>query len=195
LRDLARLPQVLTNTMSVESRFRHVTPEVFQANAGTTTFSRSDIAVLKAAALNTDRRRARFCAHADADASLHEMLIVHPRDAYVRPHLHRGKDESLVVLEGEVLLVLFDAHGLPSAAHRLAAAGSSDRPFFLRTPADTYHTLLIQSEWLTFLEATTGPFDRADTIFAPWSPADADVMAVQNYRNELLAEAFALAGA
>ena len=179
--------------MSLEARFRHVSPEVFHANGGALTFSAADVGALKAAARKTERRRARLCAHTDAGAALHEMLIVHPRDAYVRPHLHRGKDESLVVVEGEVLFVLLDEKGVPTAAYDLAAP-PGERPFFLRTPADTYHTLLIKSEWLTFLEATTGPFDREGTVFAPWSPADDDASAIEIYRNELLAKAAALAG-
>ena len=178
--------------MNLQSRFRHVSPEVFHTRGGVETFSRQDVADLRNEALKTQRRRARLCAHADATATLHEMLIVHPRDAYVRPHLHRGKDESLVVIEGAVLFVHFDQDGKPTAAHHLAAAPSS-HPFYLRTPTDTYHTLLIQSDWLTFLEITTGPFDRSGTIFAPWSPQDDDAASVQTYITELTAKAMSLA--
>jgi hypothetical protein len=36
-----------------------------------------------------------------------------------------------------------------------------------------------------FHETTNGPFNRADTIFAPWSPEEDDVVAVRAYVEKL----------
>ena len=46
----------------------------------------------------------------------------------------------------------------------------SGKSFYQSTSANTYHGLLIHSEWLVFLEITKGPFISEKTIFASWSP-------------------------
>jgi cupin fold WbuC family metalloprotein len=47
---------------------------------------------------------------------------------------------------------------------------ASGRKFYYRLADPTYHMLLIRSDQVVFHEITNGPFDRADTLFAPWSP-------------------------
>src|SRR5262249_16779997 len=86
---------------------------------------------LKETARATPRRRARFCAHPSAETDQHDMLIVAVRDTYIAPHRHLAKSESLVVLEGEVDIVLFDDDG---AVTEIVAMGpvASGRPFLYR---------------------------------------------------------------
>lgn len=174
--------------MDLSSRFHKVSAEVYHAVDDLVTFSQDDVRELKAQAVMTPRHRARLCAHGDPEAALQEMLIVHPRDAYIRPHMHLGKVESLMVVEGQVLVIFFDRSGNPAASFDLATPLSS-YPFFLRIPEETFHTLLIKSEWLTFLEVTLGPFNRAGTVMAPWSPEENDTLAVHRYREQLLEQA------
>ena len=59
----------------------------------------------------TLRNRVRFCSHHSTDEIVHEMFIVHPRGAYVRPHKHLNKSESLIIIEGEADYVVFDNEG------------------------------------------------------------------------------------
>src|SRR4051812_15824469 len=61
---------------------------------------RPEIEQLKKAALLNPRRRIRLCAHRNVDSTLHEMLIVHTANTYVRPHKHLNKIESFHVIEG-----------------------------------------------------------------------------------------------
>lgn len=122
--------------------------------------------------------------HADPSAALHEMLIVHHRDVYVRPHLHRGKGESFHVIEGEATVVLFDDRGAVEARISIGAAGSG-RFFFYRIPEGVAHTFLIESEWLVFHETTSGPFDPSKTEFMPWAPDGSDADEARSYLDGL----------
>ena len=119
-------------------------------------------ALKKIAAANPSKK-ARLCIHQSPSADLHEMFIVHGRQAYVRPHRHLKRHEGLMVLEGQADLLTFSTSGGLVACHRL------DRSH-IHIAANLYHMLIIRSEFLVFYEATTGPFSRLDTEFAPWSP-------------------------
>ena len=154
--------------------------EVIYAGETVVTADAGAIDELKRAAAGNPRRRIRLCAHDGVGDSLHEMLIVHERSCYVRPHKHVGKSESFHVIEGEVDVVIFDEDG---AVSRVIQMGSfaSGRPFFYRIAEPLFHTLLIRSEVLVFHETTGGPFRREDTIFAPWAPEDSDADGVRRF--------------
>lgn len=145
-----------------------------------------DVETLKAEAAHNARRRVRLCAHGSVEDTLHEMLIVHTNDTYVRPHRHLGKSESFHVIEGTVDVVLFDDAG--TVADVIAMGDlASGRPFYYRISTPLFHTLLIRSEVLVFHEVTAGPFRRADTEYAPWAPPDGEADAVRQYLEELQA--------
>ena len=101
------------------------------------------------------------------------MFIVHPKGAYVRPHKHINKIESMLVIDGEVDYIMFDDNG---KVDNIVKMGDFDtkKPFYQTIRKDKFHTLIIQSEWLVFLEVTQGPFKKEDTIFADWSPIDGE---------------------
>ncbi|MGJ3259894.1 MAG: WbuC family cupin fold metalloprotein [Rhodospirillales bacterium] len=143
-----------------------------------------DIAFLKARAVDNPRRRCRLCAHPGTDHPIHEMLIIHGRDAYVRPHRHLGQAESFQIIEGRATAVFFEEHGGISGWSTMTASADGGA-FYYRMPEDTFHTILIESEWLVFHECTQGPFDPARCEFAPWAPDDHDDGQVQAYMEEL----------
>lgn len=153
--------------------------EVFYREGDIRLLGPADFELLKQLAAETPRRRARICLHGGPDASIHEMLIIHPRDAYVRPHAHRHHDESLMVMEGEAMALFFDADGQVIERLELAAPGpdARGRAFYYRIPKQQYHALIIQSEWLIFQEVAAGPFDRSATMFPDWAPAGEDAAA------------------
>jgi cupin fold WbuC family metalloprotein len=145
--------------------------EVLYAAEGLVTLDAEAVAQLKRDAKRNPRRRIRLCAHASVDDRLHEMLIVHERDCYVRPHKHLAKSESFHVIEGEVDVVIFDDTGSVADVIQMGTFDSG-RPFFYRLAEPTFHTLLIRSPVLVFHETTNGPFRREETVFAPWAPDD-----------------------
>jgi cupin fold WbuC family metalloprotein len=143
--------------------------EVVYAGEGIVTVDSAAVAALIRDAGRNPRRRIRLCTHSNVDDAVHEMMIVHERSCYVRPHKHIGKSESFHVVEGEVDVVVFDDVGNVTDVISMGPYGSK-RPFFYRIAEPLYHTLLIRSDVLVFHETTSGPFERNQTVFAPWSP-------------------------
>ena len=166
-------------------RFREHTAEVLYAEDPIVQVDREDIAFLVERAAKNPRKRIRLCAHKDTNDRLHEMLIVHARDCYVRPHKHTSKSESFHIIDGVVDIVLFDE---TAKIIKVVPMGgySTGRKFFYRLADPYYHTLLIHSDYVIFHEITNGPFDRADTIFAPWAPVETDVSAVRDFMKQLV---------
>tara|TARA_B100002003_G_scaffold111468_1_gene103137 strand:+ start:426 stop:956 length:531 start_codon:yes stop_codon:yes gene_type:complete len=141
----------------------------------------NDIEELKQKARLNPRRRVRLCAHKDLNDSIHEMLIVHEKSCYVRPHKHINKMESFHIVEGKVDILLFDENG---RINNLIPMGdfASGRKFFYRLPPSCFHTLIINSEVLVFHEITNGPFNPDDTVWADWAPAETEEYKVVEYR-------------
>ncbi len=163
--------------------------EVIYAGKGIVTVDRAAIAGLVRDAARNPRRRIRLCTHASVDDAVHEMMIVHERSCYVRPHKHVGKSESFHVIEGDVDVVIFDDAGNVTDVIPMGPYGSG-RAFFYRIAQPLFHTLLIRSDVLVFHETTAGPFRREQTLFAPWAPEDADREPVDRFLarlNEIVA--------
>jgi cupin fold WbuC family metalloprotein len=151
-------------------RTRRESDEVLYPDEPIVVVGPADIEELKAEA-NESRRRIRLCTHRDVADRVHEMLIVHERGTYVRPHKHLGKSESFHVIEGLCCVVLFDDAGQVLRVVKLGDHASG-RPFYYRISDPNFHTLLIESEMLVFHETTAGPFKPAETVFAHWAPED-----------------------
>jgi cupin fold WbuC family metalloprotein len=155
-------------------QLRKINDEVFYSVDNIVTFTAEDIERLKTAAKENIRKRARICAHPDENNRLHEMLIVLGRDNYIRPHRHPGKSESFHVIEGTADVVLFDDSGTAIERFRLGDCQSGLK-FYFRIDRALFHSVVVTSDAFVFHETTSGPFDRADTDFAIWSPAEANI--------------------
>jgi len=163
---------------------RIVNEEVLFTTQDLTTVSRRDIEHLKAQAAKTRRGRIRLCAHPSVESAVHEMLIVHPKGAYVRPHKHVKKDESLHLIEGTITVVIFHEDQSVRDVISMGEYGSG-RTFYYRLAGDVYHTLLIDSDVVVFHEATSGPFQKSDMVIAPWAPEENDLPAVRQFLDDL----------
>jgi len=152
-------------------RTRRESDEVLYPDEAVVVVGPADIEELKVAAKGNARCRIRLCSHRNVGDRVHEMLIVHERDTYVRPHKHLGKSESFHVIEGLCRVVLLDDVG---QVVRIVALGdhASGRAFYYRISDPYFHTLVIESDALVFHETTAGPFDPAETVFACWAPQD-----------------------
>ncbi|ADL55120.1 WbuC family cupin fold metalloprotein [Gallionella capsiferriformans] len=133
--------------------------------------SAQDLDELKRRASLNPRRRIRLCAHRSPDDRLHEMVIVHMRECYVRPHKHLDKAESMLILEGEVDVVLFHEDGSLRQIIQMGAPGTG-KIFYQRLSSSVYHCLLIRTEFLVFNEVIEGPFIRDNTVFPAWAPVE-----------------------
>jgi cupin fold WbuC family metalloprotein len=122
----------------------------------------------------------RICMHDSPEAALHEMLIVHQKDAYVRPHKHINKSESFHIIEGEMDVFIFDGEGKITQKVSMGDYNSG-KSFCYRLSTSEYHTVLPTTEYVVFHEVTNGPFRREDTIFGEWSPGEGEVEAVKSF--------------
>ena len=142
----------------------------------------ADLRQLAGEAEQLPLRRSRLCAHPSPEDDLHEMLIALHRDGYIRPHRHFRKPESVLLIEGEMDVVLFEDDGrlrqvLPMAREALAY-------YRLREPR--FHTMVVRTPTVVFHEVTRGPFRAEDTEFAPWAPAaEAEAETLAAWRAEL----------
>lgn len=157
--------------LKISMQTKQFNEEVYYVEDSIIKVSGSDIALLKKQALITQRKRIRLCTHKSIDDEIHEMLIVHVRDTYIRPHKHLSKPESFHVIEGRADVIIFDDNGNLIEVIQMGEYASG-LPFYYRLPEPLFHTLLIQSDILVFHEITKGPFKRSDTIIAPWAPDD-----------------------
>ena len=154
--------------------------EVYVAQDSNITVSQQDMTSLKHLARNTKRGRVRLCLHQSPQEAVHEMVIVHPQGAYIPPHKHQAKSETIVILEGKCDYFLFSDAGEIIKKFPLCAS-SEGGEFLFRLTEPVYHSLLIQSGQLVFLEITRGPFNREETEFAPWAPDAESIEGVKNF--------------
>ena len=152
-------------------------PEVLYSSEPITILNGSDLEFLKKRSVQNARSRVRLCVHLDKNNVLHEMIIVHGREAYVRPHKHLHKSESMHIIEGEVDVIVFDDNAEIEAVIEMGEH-SSGKDFYYRMATPKYHMLIIRSEILVFHETTNGPFDPSAVVFAPWAPSAAEAEGV-----------------
>ena len=158
--------------------------EVLFTNENTIQIDSSDINELKEKAKKNPRKRIRICMHKDTNDTIHEMLIVHEKSCYVRPHKHSNKTESFHIIEGKADIIIFHEDGTIDETISMGD-NTSGLKFYYRMPPACYHTLLIHSEVLVFHEITSGPFHAEETTLAPWSPKETDLKAVSQYMEML----------
>jgi len=158
--------------------------EVLYAKDDIVVVNQWDIAFLKEEAQLNERKRIRLCTHRDVGDLLHEMIIVHTKDTYVRPHKHLNKVESFHVIEGRANVILFDDNGHIIQIVEVGAY-QSNQAFYYRVADPLYHTLMIETGQFVFHETTNGPFRSTDTVFAPWAPKESNKHAVKVFMRDL----------
>jgi len=160
--------------------------EVVYTTEDVTKVNHDDIAFLKNKAALNSRKRIRLCTHPGVTDTLHEMLIVHMKGAYVRPHKHITKSESFHIIEGELKVVVFNETGGVTEVIPMANYGS-EKPFYYRLAKGIYHTVIPETEFVVFHETTNGPFVREDAEFALWAPDEDNEQGQKVYLSELYA--------
>ena len=157
--------------------------EVYYAADEIAVFSQAHVDFLKSNMHNSKTGRIRICAHKSPEDMIHEMLIIIDGKSYIRPHKHIGKPESFHVIEGAIDVVLFDEEGNTVDVIKLCSRGSGNGIFY-RLSKPQFHAVLVNSDHAIIIETTQGPFNKEDTIFAPWSP-DEDHIEVSKYIERL----------
>lgn len=142
------------------------------------------IAKLKTLAERSPTRRFRLCLHQSTEEAVQEMIVVHCRENYSRPHAHRVP-LTYLVLDGALRVLLFDDSGAVTHSIDLSPFGSGN-PFALRIEPERWYMPVCMTSQVVFFETKTGPFRRdATNVWAPWSPAEDDTAGIAAYRRSL----------
>jgi cupin fold WbuC family metalloprotein len=119
-----------------------------------------------------ERQRQNFNFHICAEDTLHRMLNAVEPGSYVCPHLHANPDkrEAFIILQGKMLVVLFDKQG-NITEHTILHRASGN--FGIEIPPDTYHTIVALEPNTVVYEVKDGPYlVSTDKGFAPWAPIE-----------------------
>jgi cupin fold WbuC family metalloprotein len=136
------------------------------------------ISMLVEAAAGEPKRRARLNLHNSDDDLLHEMIIAFWGDSLNMPHRHVGKSESMHVLKGRVLVVMFDDAGNESRRIMLGDPGWHALPTVFRMAAPIWHTVIPLDNVVVVHETTNGPFIAGKNMeISPWAPQESELAA------------------
>ena len=144
---------------------------VLTTKGSVATLSNDVLLTLSEQALAHKMRKARILLHGKSDHRLHEMLIIHSRGSYIRPHINESSAKSFLVLDGEMMVLLFDSDGGVSNKYPLGQR-KSGADFMLRVQDPVFHTIVVVSETVTFLETILGPHQK--TRYADFAPDPED---------------------
>ena len=109
--------------------------------------------------------------HFDHEDPVQEMLIALGRNCAVMPNRSVGRSESLQVVKGELLLIIFDDSGNVVKRVEMGPAGS-DKVFLYRLSSTPWHTMIPLSEIVVVHEALQGPFNNSSEPLPDWVPGD-----------------------
>ena len=162
------------------SNYKIVSNEVYYLKNKPTNLNKADIKKLIDLAKKNQSKKIRLCFHDSINSNVHEMLIVHSKSTYVKPHKHLNKEETMMILEGNADYIIFDNTG---KVKKIIEMGNyeSGKSFYQIIPKQTFHMIVIKSDWLVFKEVTQGPFNTKDTVFAPWRPDDKNIQLINEY--------------
>ena len=144
---------------------------IYGCKGGLKRLGPNEISIIFEELKTNTKGRVRICTHNTTNDILQEMFIAISSKSYIRPHLHITKSESFYIVKGEVDVILFQEDGRIREVLRLGDFGTN-KPFYCRFEPQTFHTLVIRSEYLILHEVTSGPFLQSQTVFADFSPAE-----------------------
>lgn len=161
------------------------TDNVFFVKGPLVRVGKEEVAFLKDQVARVTRKTVRLCAHQNLEALVHEMLILHLKETYIRPHKHPNKSVSYHIVEGTADMVIFDEEGGVEDVVSLGAYGTGRR-FYFRLNEDRYYMPLLCSDFLLFHETISGPCKPFDTVYAPWAAEEGSGVSVDRFREELM---------
>ena len=124
-------------------------------------------------AKQSQRHMARLLMHFDHEDPVQEMLIAMGRDCAVMPNRSPGRSESLQIVKGELLLIVFDDNGKVVSRVKMGPAGS-DKVFLYRLSSTPWHTMIPLSEIVIVHEVIEGPFSNSSDPMPDWVPENPD---------------------
>lgn len=139
------------------------------------------ISYLKTLAKEDGDQKCTMCLHNDIRSHTHEMINVYPKYTYVRPHSHSFKTETKIIIEGTMLVVIFDEGG------EILDKFMMDRNdiFTSRLDKGIIHTNIPLTD-VIFHEVIEGPFiGKDDSIFPEWASEKKDKESIIRWINKI----------
>lgn len=112
---------------------------------------------------------------------LHEMFIVRSKGDYGRPDMHLHTTESHTIIDGAMLVILFENDGRIKEVFELSAEGYQT----YRIDTNIYHMQIPLTDQVVYYEIKLGPFTEDTNIFPEWAPAPEDKGKVFEFMREL----------
>jgi len=139
---------------------------------------------IKKLASRNKSKKFRTCIHYSKKNLVHEMIVVHTDETYVRPHQHNYKSESIHVIEGKATVITFNKDGKILNFWKIGDQ-MSRLPFFYKMEKNILHSFIFHTKYFVFKETTKGPFKKRQTIFPIWAPNGKNKSEVFQYLNNL----------
>lgn len=139
---------------------------------------------IKKLALKNKSKKFRTCVHYSKKDLIHEMIVVHTKNTYVRPHKHNYKSESMFVIEGKATVITFNKYGEILNFWKIGDQ-KSGLTFFYKMEKNIFHTFIFHTKYFVFKETTKGPFKKWQTTFPIWAPSGKNKLDVFQYLNNL----------
>ncbi len=139
------------------------------------------INMLKEKAKGNVSGKYRLCMQHSPQDKLHEMFIVRGKGDYGRPDMHLHTTESHTIVDGAMLVILFEEDGQIREVFELSKEGYQT----YRIDTNIYHMQIPLTEQVVYYEIKLGPFTEETNIFPEWAPAPSDKQKVLEFMNEL----------
>lgn len=135
------------------------------------------IEYLKTLAQKNSDRKCTICLHNDTREHVHEMINVYPQYSYIRPHSHPFKTETKMIIEGKLLVIIYDDTGKMLDEFIMEQGGI----FTFRVDKGIIHTNIPVTD-VVFHEIISGPFvGQDDSVFPQWAPEMEDTAKIEAY--------------
>ena len=129
------------------------------------------------------RKRIILPLHKLPSDNLHRMLNALQPLSYIQPHRHFDppKAESIVVLKGAILYIVFNNTGNIENVFKLSANSFN---IGIDTEPGIYHTFFATVEDTVLFEVKPGPYEQSsDKDFASWAPTEDSANVAEYIRN------------
>lgn len=123
----------------------------------------------------------RLCMHHSPQDSLHEMFVVRGKGDYGKPDKHLHTTESHTIIDGAMLVILFEENGQIKELFELSKEGYHT----YRIDTNIYHMQIPLTEQVVYYEVKLGPFTEETNISPKWAPDPGDREQVAEFMKKL----------
>ena len=145
-------------------------PDLFKNEKNFITIDKKFIDVLKRECSNSEKNMSRLLMHLSTEDNVQEMLICFGKKTLIPPNKSSNKSESLHVIEGKLLLIIFDDNGKVNNKIIMKPYGDNESFFIYRFNKCEWHTMIALTDNVVVHEILEGPFAKSENEIPIWIP-------------------------